>query len=204
MKTKENGALIVEATFVFPIMFFVIFFLIYMGNMFYMRSRVDALVSEAAVHAAAYCRDPLLGTIEDTGGVPDRLNDIQPYHMVLGGVSMANPVRNELEDRLDQLGSGYFYGMNLRECVIDHFDYHKGILTSTFTVAATYRIKFPIRFLGSDRPTILRITSESTVPVTDTPEFILDVDMAMDFWDRSALKEKLSEIVSKVSEFLGH
>ena len=34
-KWRENdGMLIVEATFVFPIMFFVLFFLLYAGNMY--------------------------------------------------------------------------------------------------------------------------------------------------------------------------
>ena len=59
----------------FPIMFFVLLFLIYMGNMFYMRSQVDAIVAKAAVKAAAYQADPQLKTIMEQGSVPGQMYD---------------------------------------------------------------------------------------------------------------------------------
>ena len=36
LNNSENGEVIVEATIIFPIMFIVLFFLIYMGNAFYL------------------------------------------------------------------------------------------------------------------------------------------------------------------------
>ena len=42
----ETGAVaIVEATFVFPIMFFVLFFIMMMGNIYYQQARIDDIVS---------------------------------------------------------------------------------------------------------------------------------------------------------------
>ena len=41
---SENGTVIIEATFVFPIMFIILFFLIYMGNAFYMKAQVESVV----------------------------------------------------------------------------------------------------------------------------------------------------------------
>lgn len=45
MRKEEKGALILEATIVFPVMFFILLFLIYTGNMFYIRSQVDSIAS---------------------------------------------------------------------------------------------------------------------------------------------------------------
>lgn len=203
MKLEEKGALVVEATFVFPIMFFVLFFLIYMGNMFYMRSRVDAITTEYAVRGAAYCVDPYLQKIYEKGSVPEEIDDIRPYHSVLGSTPFVNDLREDMRKRLEGLGNGYFSGMSLKSIAIDML-YKRGLFTSTFSVDVSYRIKFAIRFMGDEEPTILLIHSQVTVPVTDTPEFISNVDMAMDFFDSSGLSRKLGELRSKVSQFFDH
>lgn len=208
MKWKEErGAMsIVEATFVFPIMFFVLFFLIYMGNMFYMRSQVDSIVTSTAVKAAAYCADPLLYHVKDSGGaIPTEIDNIEPYHNLLKNGALSNgeleSMKTELRTKLQKLGVGFFAGMGLKQVTINRFQKENSLLSNTFTVDVTYRIQFPIRFLGDGNPTILKIQSKSVVPVTDTPEFILNVDMAMDYYESSGLKEKLAEMRSKVSAF---
>ncbi len=201
MKTEERGALIVEATIVFPIMFFIILFLIYFGNVFYLRSQVDAIVVESAIKAASYCVDPLMAKVEG-GTVPTTMEDVQPYHSIFGS-AQTDSVREELVNKLNRIGTGYFAGMNLKNIVVDQFKYNRGLVTSTFSVDVSYRIQFPIRFMGSDRPTVLKIHSQTTVPVTDTPEFIQNVDMAMDFFDSSGMSEKLNKMVSQVKKFFG-
>ncbi len=199
---KENkGSLIIEAAYVFPIMFFVLLFLIYMGNMFYMRSQVDAIVAKAALKAAAYQADPQLKTIMEQGSVPGQMNDIQPYHSVMGKSESVGKVREELDTQLRTLGTGFFAGMGLRDIVIDEFQYNGSLVASTFSVKVTYRIRFPIRFLGNNSPVILQIRSQTTVPVTDTPEFIQNVDMALDFADSTGVTDKVKDFTSKVGEF---
>ena len=50
----NRGAMsIVEATFVFPIMFFVVFFMIMAGEAFYQHARVEYFVTVAAIDGAA-------------------------------------------------------------------------------------------------------------------------------------------------------
>lgn len=199
---KENkGSLIIEAAYVFPIMFFVLLFLIYMGNMFYMRSQVDSIVTQAAIKAAAYQADPQLKTIMEQGSVPVTMKDIQPYHSLADTSASANAVKEEMDTQLKTLGTGFFAGMGLQEFVIDEFQYNSSLVVSTFSVKVTYWIRFPLRFLGENSPTILQIRSQATVPVTDTPEFIQNVDMVMDFADSSGLTDKLKDFTSKVDEF---
>ena len=193
MKKEEKGSLIIEATFVFPIMFFVLLFLIYMGNMFFMRSQVDAIVSESAVKAAAYCADPFLEQIGNSDSVPTTIENVQPYHSILGKDN-ASKVRNEMHQRLNKLGTGFFAGMGLKSININEFKKDSGLLSSTFIVDVSYSIKFPIRFLGSDSPTILKMNSREVVPITETGEFILNVDMAMDYFQSTGLQEKLEKL----------
>lgn len=66
---SENGTVIIEATFVFPIMFIILFFLIYMGNAFYMKAQVESVVEQKAIQGAAYCADPILETMKETGKI---------------------------------------------------------------------------------------------------------------------------------------
>lgn len=107
--------MIVEASFVFPIMFFVLLFLLYMGNMFYMRSRVDALTTHYTIEAAARYADPLLETVEKNGSVPRSIDKVQPYHSLKDDGTAVKSAKKGLNDKINELGSGFFAGMGIRE-----------------------------------------------------------------------------------------
>ena len=77
------------------------------------------------------------------------------------------------------------------------------IFYSTVTADVDFQVKFPIRFFGSDQPVALKMHSRSVAPVTDTPEFIQNVDMAIDYADSTGLSEKLNQLTGKVREFFG-
>ncbi|WP_294899830.1 TadE/TadG family type IV pilus assembly protein [uncultured Eubacterium sp.] len=203
MRKEEKGAVvIVEASFVFPIMFFVLLFLLYMGNMFYMRSQVDALTTQYTIAAAAECADPLLEKIETDGAVPRTIDSVQPYHSLSSGDSAVKHARSELDKKIKELGTGFFAGMNVRQYQIS-MNVKKGLINTTIKTDVSYQIKFPLRFLGDNNPVVLKIHSACVAPVTDTPEFIQNVDMAKDFADSSGLTKKLNKMVSSVKEFLG-
>ena len=92
--------------------------------------------------------------------------------------------------------------MNVRQYQIS-MNVKKGLINTTIKTDVSYQIKFPLRFLGDNNPVVLKIHSACVAPVTDTPEFIQNVDMAKDFADSSGLTEKLNKMVSSVKEFLG-
>ena len=71
MKTKKNesGVVFVEASVVFPVMFLVIFLMIYAGNAYLQKARVEAIVTEIAIDGAAYCADPMSRDVE-AGKIP--------------------------------------------------------------------------------------------------------------------------------------
>ena len=134
--------------------------------------------------------------------VKTTIKNIQPYHSILGNDAQTTKIRNEMHEKLRNLGTGFFAGMGLKSIDVKQFKKESSLISSTFVVEVSYRIQFPIRFLGSDQPTILTINSKSIVPITDTGEFILNVDMAMDYFDSSGLKDKLAEM-SKALPFIG-
>ena len=75
---QSQGALIMESTFVYPIMFFVVFFMIFFGNMFCIRAGIDSLVAQEAIESAARYADPKLADFEvsaaDDNGIPASLS----------------------------------------------------------------------------------------------------------------------------------
>lgn len=203
MSNDEKGMVIVEASFVFPIMFFVLFFLIFMGNTYFLRSRVDSVVNVVAIKGASLCQDPLLKAISESGSVPLENSDITPYRYVIGGMdSVEKDMNEELTKQIGLIGNGFFTDMSPQ--VLDSkVKYDNHIFYYTFTVEVSYKISYPMRFIGSDKPTIVEVSSKAVVPITDTAEFIGNVDMAIDYYESSGVKEKVEEVVGKAKEFIG-
>lgn len=204
---NEKGVLIVEATFVFPVMFFVLFFLIFMGDAYYEKAKVDNYVTCMAIEGASKCADPLLEKIEANGKVPDSNNDIQPYRYVMGGMSsQITATKTELKQKINDSKS-FFVGMEpkIKKCNVE---YNNHILYSTFSVNVSYVVTFPIKFLGDDKTQLLKLNSRAEVPVTDVSEFIRNTDMAIDYLESSEVVQeglsKIKEAMSKVKSFLGN
>lgn len=203
---EEGGAVqIVEATFVFPIMFIILFFLIFMGNAFYLKAQVEASVEQYALKGAAYCADPLLKTIEQ-GTVPSLGDlDIQPYRYIFGGMDgvendIAQQVRGEFGDNAFTFFSTMY--PQLETPTHDIAKFHNYVVYSTFSVDVEYAVKFPIRFLGADAPTVLIIHSRAEVPVNDTTEFIRNTDMVLDLFHGSKILQSISDAFGKINDFL--
>jgi len=203
--TENRGSVIVEAAFVFPIMFLVIFFLIYLGNAYYQKSRIDNYAALAALKGASYCADPFMKEFAP-GSVPDRNDEIYPYRYYLQGVirGIESDIKSELEQNIS--GTGFFVGMEPGS-VVASADFSNHILYHTFIADASYTIKLPIKMLGSKDIYLLRLSSRAEVPVNDVSEFIRNTDMAIDYLESSeavqnALK-KVKEAFDKVKSFIG-
>lgn len=199
---NEQGVMIIEATIVFPVVFFVIFFLIYFGNVFYIRSKVEAVTEIMAVKGAAYYTDPMLEEIADTGKAPLKFKDIRPYRYWFKTASVENEILEELNQKLGNTGTGYFAGME-PSSVIATAKYENHFFYDAFVVEVTYKIQFPIRFIGSENPMILKLSAKSVAAATDTDEFIRNTDMILDYYDSSGLADKVKEVVEKVKDFFG-
>lgn len=192
--------LVVEASFVFPIMFIVLLFLLYFGNIFYQKSVIDNMVNKYAIKAASHCSDSNI--LVENGNVVTGLKAINPYR----NFSSHGDYIEELQDKLKNkiVGTGFFIGMRptISECKIE---YHNEIIYSTISAEVNYSIKLPVRYLGQETPNLYTFSSRANVPVVNTSEFVRNSNMAMDYLERSDkvqdAKDKIEEAIDKVKKF---
>lgn len=207
---QTRGALVTESTFVYPIMFFIVFFMIFFGNMFCIRAGIDQLVTEEAIESAARYADPSLAECED--GIPTTLEDaprvtknLYRYLDVfdLGG-SQSVSTGNIKEG--DGTYTGFFSGMNADNIEVVKHHVNNYIVYQTYEVEVHYKLKFPWKFIFNDERIYIPMIARAEVPVTDSAEFIRNVDMAIDMFERSEGGEDFFAnadiIYGKVQDFL--
>lgn len=204
--SDETGMVsIVEATIVFPVMFFVLFFIIYIGNAFYQIAQVDAIVMEAAIDGSQWIVNPQQYDMKIKGTVPVNIRNIDPYRYILGEIPGASidkiekQIAKDIEDKISGCHS-FFIDMNPKVTSPhkDMAEYHNYFIYSTFSTEVTYDITFPIRFLGDKEPTVLKMSSCAEVAVNDAPEFVRNIDLAEDL-----IGETVKGIFEKINNFLG-
>lgn len=202
---SERGVLVIEATFVYPIMFFVIFFLIYMGNMFFLKSDIERIVNEVSIEAASYYGDPLLQQIEANGSLQVDNISIKPYRYVNVFSNGEDIDDSEAEIRAAINNTGFFAGMTPKVVDVDpHI--HNYVIYQTYEVNVEYKLEFPIRFLFQDDYMALDCTVHAEVPVVDNAEFIRNVDMVIDYIQHSETGQKaiegITKAIGKLNDFI--
>ena len=201
---KEYGALIVEASIVFPVMFLVIFFMIFVGNAYLQKCRIEKIVTEYAIKGAAYCGDPFLTDLTKETPEIDSVDNFnaQPYVMLFTSdlKDIETDIKNELKAELDNIDTGLF--SNMKPKVSDPVvDFDSKFIYSTFSIDVDCTVTIPIRLLGQKEYTLFKISNHTEMPVQDVPEFIRNVDMAEDYLESTGLKEKITDALNKVKDF---
>lgn len=202
---REDGMMIVEATIVFPVMFLVIFLMIFLGNAYFQKARVESIVNELALDGAAYCADPILKTIEETKMVPalDAV-DVKPYRYFIGGMDTVEAdIKNETVRRISGLSTGLFSGMKPEGYNTSGLkvQFQNKFISSSFSIDLQYKIVMPIRLLWEDDYLELRLSSHTELPVSDTTEFMRNVNMVEDYMERYGIVDEIKKMVSKVKEW---
>ncbi|MDD4492772.1 MAG: pilus assembly protein [Eubacteriales bacterium] len=206
-KIKDNnGMVIIEATFVFPVMFIILFFLIYMGNAYYEKAQIESIVVEKSIAGANYCADPMLETIKETGAIP-ALNELktEPYRYIFGGMNdIESKINKEVIEAIEGKSMSAFTNMKpkIKTKSSDISAFNNYVVYSTFSVEVEYVIEFPIKFLGADSPPILKICSCSEAPVDDTAEFIRNTDMVIDLFHGTKVGQSISDVFGKINDFI--
>lgn len=197
---KDKGSVtIVEATFVFPIMFFVLFFLLFYGNSCYVKSNIDAVVSKYAIEAAAEISDPLLANLKENGIVGTYNPDSKPYRYLSNGYgnTVVSKYKQKIEDEIKF--SGFFSSMSPKsvQCTGEYKNY---FLYQTVKYDVTYNIQIPIRMIFFENPTIIKFSSADEAPVCDSSEFVLNTNMVIDYLEKTGIADKISEWVDKIKD----
>lgn len=188
----EKGMLVIEATFIYPIMFFIIFFLIYTGNIYFQKARIESIICQSAIRAGALFADPLLDEIYAGNGMIPLDVNIEPYHHLFGNGE--GHINDDFKNSLG--GDGFFAGMSA-EIININTKGENFIIYATYTVDVAYKIKFPIRFIFGESDASVSLTSRLEVPATDTAEFIRNTDMVVDYMQRSKTIDKFYQTISK-------
>lgn len=207
-KEEKGSVQVVEASFIFPIMFIILFFLIYMGNAFYVKAQVESVVAQKAIEGANYCADPLLEYIRENGGKVPELKDLEvkPYRYLFGGM---DDIEKEIEEEVkEEINSGYFsFFSNMKPTVTSDSGkiarYNNYVFYSTFSVDVKCKLPLPIRFLGSDKAYVLTLSSHAEYAVDDAVEFIRNTDMIIDYFGDSKLGRSIKDVFNKINTFLG-
>lgn len=211
---NENGdVMVVEAAFVFPIMFFVLFFLIYFGNMYVVKSAVSRYTSTYAIKGAEYYSNPWVKEVTENyngDNVPAKNEDVRPYRHIFSSKQIQNDIKTDLENEIKNYGGGFFADMNPTN-ISCRTKYKNYVLYSTFTAETTYKITFPIIFIGETDPISIDFSCYETVTITDGSEFVRNTDMAIDYLQQSetvdkvktAMSEKWSKLKNAVSGIFG-
>lgn len=205
---SENGMVsLIEAAYVFPVMFFVIFFLIYFGNMFYVKAAVDSITSCEAIKGAQYYANPWVENVHESLSdkeIPTENSSVQPYRQFTSDKTIQNKIQEETQKKIKAMGGGVFAGMHAKNisCKASYKNY---FLYAIFSVEVSYKISFPIRFLGEDERISIDFGSYDTATVTDNTEFIRNTDMVVDYVQRSKIynevKDKLQQIKEEINSF---
>lgn len=199
---KEDGMLIVEATYVFPIMVIVIFLMIYAGNAYLQKCRVEAIVTREIINGAAYCGDPVTMQIEDNGGaVPDDL-EVYPYRFLAGDVDgFSDLIHSRIHDEISSMDGGLFKSMTPESITIDGPVFNNAFIYATVSADVEYKITLPIRILFEEEPIIMDFTVRVDVPVSDSVELIRNIDMVEDYLYQS---ENATKGIEKIQDMIGN
>ncbi len=204
---NESGAAeIVEAAIIFPIMFVILLFLIYLGNTYFIRAKVESIVMENAVLGANYCADPILETIRQNGSVPSVKDvHVQPYRYILGGMNdVETRIAKKVKDEFEASSSSFFKNMRpqLKTGSGSITKFHNYVLYSTFSVSVDYEVEFPIKILGEATPKLMKVSTCAEVAVNDATEFIRNTDMVLDYFGDSKAFQGVGKAFAKLNEFL--
>jgi len=207
MKTEE-GVVIVEATIIFPIVFLIVFLMIFLGNAYFQKSRVEEIVTKMTYYGSAQCADPLLKYVQENNAVPayGLEYEIEPYRFLIGGMeSIVEDVDSQIRNKVRGIDTGFFKNMEPRIQTLDA-KFNNAYVYSTFSVEVNYKIPIPMRLPGMRKNFELTIRSRCDVPVSDTAEFIRNVDMAEDLVEATEtgqnIIQKTNDIMNKIGEFI--
>ena len=210
----ERAAIFVESAIVFPVMFFVLLFIMYIGNLYYVQARIDSLTQSYAIRGAEYAANPYQENIDKGEPVPTDINklDIEPYRYILGPISkgkigsIEDSLSKALKEDMNKDNLFLFNGQKITNITTDNknklCEWHNYVVYSSFVVQVNYEIKFPIRFLMEKEPVIARLSSRSEVSVNDAPEFIRNLDMTADLLDGSSTMKTIKSIFKKIQSFI--
>ncbi|MBD9698785.1 hypothetical protein IGS67_04655 [Flavimobilis sp. GY10621] len=212
----SSGMIVVEAVFVYPVVFMVLALVLFLGDIYYQRARVEAIVLDASIRGASQVASaslPKIAINPDTGRGSLDPSEIRndPYRYIFSGT--AGTATDEalrgtrtLVDELLNAETASFFGLAPK------FDgrgatvtYESKIVRGEVSVEASYGIGVPVhKALIPSGEVRLNLDARATSTVTPMGELVRNIDMMDDLYEASGGKEigdSVETIATAVSNF---
>ena len=213
-KKKETGSLVVEATIVFPVMFLVIFLMLFAGNAYMQKCRIEAIFNELALDGAAYCADPLLFdteqvALDDTGKLSMttvKEFDANPYGFLSLDVNaddceFGKYLVEQIENRISNMSTGLFSGMEPK-VIGKEIYYNESFFCPSFVMNIVCEVVIPVRLLGQEDFTVFKISNHIELPAADTMDLVRTIDMIEDYILKYGVDDKIDKLIGEVKKLL--
>lgn len=207
----QSGAMtIMEAAFVFPIMFLVIVIMVMLGEAYYQHARVEYEVSHAAVSGAARCENPMLAYVQNNGNtVPTSpsATKVVPYRYIFTGKAqqIGTDVESELTQKINSMRPLAFRGMSPKNASISVTP-KLNVLVSSLRTSCEFDIELPVRMIFSEKSLKVHFSVGTVEPVGDPSEFVRNVSTVSDIMERNeeAMETfgKIKEAMNKLGRFI--
>lgn len=202
MQQGQRGAVVImEAIFVFPVVFFAIYFMLMAGEACYQYTRVEKACIQAAIAGAARCENPMLEAVQKQGEVPTGTSGvkIRPYRYIFTSeaANIANEVSGELYAAIEKFRPLAFRGMNPTNVQVS-IRPKMNVLVSSFPVECSFDITLPIRMVFSGETLRYHYSVSVTEPIGDPAEFVRNVSTVQDYLERVEWGDKISDFVEKL------
>lgn len=199
MIDRERGSLIVEATIVFPVMFLIIIFLLFLGNVYYQRSRAQAVFTVAVTEYAAKESNPMLKKYLDEGGFGSvgASNDFKPYRY-LNFSDRGAQISADAQEKLEAMGGGLFSDMKTENPTVT-VSYKTYAVYAKVEAEMSYSITMPVKLLGQDEATKIDFEEYIEVPAMEGSEMVRNVNMVRDILARN---KTASQILGEAKKYL--
>ena len=166
-----------------------------------------------AIKGAQCVADPFLYDMEATNAVPSDVDALvlEPYRYILGSftdgsiAAVEKKLSDDVKKEINNSSLIFFNNTQAKYVGSENESvakFNNQFIYSTFVVQVNYEVRFPITFLGDDRLSILKMSSRAEVPVSDTDEFIRNVDFAWDLIEETAAGQTISSMFAKIGGFI--
>lgn len=220
-KRAEDGYALVENILVLPVVFLVLFALIFAGCMLHAQCTIDSAARRGARYAAKLICDPqykkIVAPASDEGA--GDLTDLASKTFDFTGIEHYEPYRyipllssyfsgsggSEIEkagqayaEKIIKQNTTWMFAIDTDSIVCDAKNY---LISQSvdIKITAVYHMPKVFRLLGL--PEEFKLAAEDKITVSDQDEFIRNVDFADDLMTRFGLKEKLAEPLSKLMNY---
>ncbi|SNT08648.1 hypothetical protein SAMN06309944_2028 [Micrococcales bacterium KH10] len=183
---SERGLVIVEAAFIYPLVFILLVLVMSMSEMYYQRARVESLTLSYAQQAAAEMSDSMDYDVAGDGesvrvsGQQDRAL----YRYILGSHNDFATVEGKVESAVtrafDENDIGFFGPAPTLDSVSVTYGRHFTYEELKVSVDYGYRLPFLGKQVAGGGPFSFEFNASAELPVLQSAEFVRNFDLAND------------------------